>query len=482
MKRILFVTALLLVLPFVSAYGAYHHGGDTDSDIVLQAYPALVGTKLDSCALCHTGGQYEKKPGSWVSLGSCQWCHYSYGYDASGDIDVTLNSYGSSYKVYGADRAALAAIEAMDADGDGFSNGEEIVALRYPGNPADDPTKVTAPYRVLSRAQLEKMELHTQVMLMNTHKSGDFYAEYSGVSMARLLDDTGLLDAATGITVYAPDGWAQYHPLDLDIDPLFYHVYGTYPQAKLYYDEQADDALNADGWCDYSSPALFGMKAGEQIVVENGLQMMLAFAKDGKDLESGVLTADNKLDGEGPFRVVPPQKSPGPPDQSSKSDVQNVVWPFDDLADHNAGFSTRSATMIKVGPLPEGTTEVDTLEAGWNFVDEGKVLIYGAIDPLETILRKFSELKVTLQGIDRSEFKQPIVKRIILFRLTLMEYLARRGHGKMVDRQLRSITQKVNGCVKAGKPDKNDWLQGECSNQLAVYWTLHELDILLDIK
>jgi len=40
--------------------------------------------------------------------------------------------------------------ENNDADNDGYSNVEEIAALRYPGNPEDDPTKVIAPYRVVS--------------------------------------------------------------------------------------------------------------------------------------------------------------------------------------------------------------------------------------------------------------------------------------------------------------------------------------------
>ena len=43
--------------------------------------------------------------------------------------------------------------------------------------------------------------------------------------------------------------------------------------------------------------------------------MMLAFKRDGEYLTQGVLNLQNKLDGEGPFRVVPPQKIPGPPDQ-----------------------------------------------------------------------------------------------------------------------------------------------------------------------
>jgi hypothetical protein len=76
--------------------------------------------------------------------------------------------------------------------------------------------------------------------------------------------------------------------------------------------------------------------------------------------------------GEGPFRVVPPQKSPGPPDKSTKADdpsnPDKWVWPFDEEADHNAGFATRSATMIRIKPLPEGTTDIDTLEASWNFI------------------------------------------------------------------------------------------------------------------
>lgn len=64
-----------------------------------------------------------------------------------------------------------------------------------------------------------------------------------------------------------------------------------------------------------------------------------------------------------------PQKSPGPPDQSSRSDIQEVIWSYDEAGDHNAGAATRSATMIRIEPLPPGTTDIDTLEAGWDYVD-----------------------------------------------------------------------------------------------------------------
>lgn len=85
------------------------------------------------------------------------------------------------------------------------------------------------------------------------------------------------------------------------------------------------------------------------------------------------------MDGEGPFRVVPPQLVPTPPDQSSRAENQAVVWPYNYDWDHNAGSASRSATIIKVDPLPPGTTDIDILEAGWQYVDDAKLIIYGAI-------------------------------------------------------------------------------------------------------
>jgi hypothetical protein len=57
-----------------------------------------------------------------------------------------------------------------------------------------------------------------------------------------------------------------------------------------------------------------------------------------------------------------------------------VVWPYNEDWDHNAGACTRTATIIKVTPLPTGTTDIDTMEAGWAYVDANKIVIYGAID------------------------------------------------------------------------------------------------------
>lgn len=391
MKVKVFAVGILCVVLATAAiaFAAYHHEGETDSEKFLAVYPDKIGTKLDSCTLCHSGGQYEKKPGQFVTLGSCQWCHYTYGYDASGNILDTINTYGKDYHDNGRNAQAITAIKGLDSDGDGYTNDPEINATRFPGDANDDPSKVVAPYRIYTRAQLEAMGQQTQFLLMNTSRSGDFYAEYTGVPIKDLLDDAGiLLNDATGILVYAPDGWSQDHPLDFDAAIEMYHVYSNfpgqtyqYPPASFYWDSEADVGQNPDyGWCDYSAPSCVGRSHGDPIYVDGGLKAILALKRDGVPLTPGVLTNENKLDGEGPFRVVVPQKYVNPPDQSSRSPIQNVIWPYVEDWDHNAGACSRSATIIKVLPLPPGTTDIDVLEAGWAYVDQGKIIVYGAID------------------------------------------------------------------------------------------------------
>ena len=382
-----FFLMVLIVLMFSMipvGYAAYHHEGEQDADKFLAVYPDKAGTKLDHCALCHSGGEVEQG-GGMVSLGSCQWCHQTYGSDGSGNIIDTINTYGMDYLVHGRNSAAVTAINANDSDGDGYNNQSEIEANRYPGDASDYPSKAIATSRVYSRSDLEAMPAHTQFLLMNTSRSGDYYAEYTGVSVESLLADAGILDSATGITVYAPDGWSNYYPLEPLTGSELYHVNGLYPDSVFYYDLQADDAINLeDGWCDYSAPSVTGRNHLDPIVNTDGNRMILAYNREGLPLDSGILNDDNKLDGEGPYRLVPPQKVPSPPDQSSRADNQDVTWPYNYDWDHNAGASSRSATIIRVEPLPYGTTDIDILEAGWDYVDEEKVIIYGAIAPSPT--------------------------------------------------------------------------------------------------
>jgi hypothetical protein len=87
------------------------------------------------------------------------------------------------------------------------------------------------------------------------------------------------------------------------------------------------------------------------------------------------------LEGEGPYRLVVPQKVPGSPDRPSTDPPRADAWDYDGNKDHNAGFSVRSVTAIRVEPLPAGSADFRWSEGGWNLVDKAQVVIYGAIDP-----------------------------------------------------------------------------------------------------
>lgn len=113
--------------------------------------------------------------------------------------------------------------------------------------------------------------------------------------------------------------------------------------------------------------------------MEGGLRAILAYRIEGENLDKGELGEDNKLAGEGPYRVVVPQRVVSPPDQRLTAEDQNVLWPYEETWDHNSGTCSRTVTIIRVEPLPEGTTDLDVLEEGWNLVEQEKIIVYGAI-------------------------------------------------------------------------------------------------------
>jgi hypothetical protein len=420
------------------ASAAYSHMGEQDSNRFRFAHPEAGGTKLDSCTLCHTGGSVNGK-----SQGSCQWCHSKYGYDEPhGDVMLTLNQYGKDYLAAGRTSAAVLSIDATDSDLDGFKNGAEIKAIRFPGDATDDPTKIAASYRVYTRAQLMAMTAKTQFLAMNASKSDDAYSNYTGVTMEDLLAASGVLGSATGIKVYAPDGFSVYHPLDPPTSTVagIYPVRMTYPNGTYLYNAVADIALNPmGGWVNYSSPGCAGRASGSEIVNAGGNKLMVAYMRDGSTLTTGVLTTTNKLDGEGPYRVVPPQVVPGPLDQRSTNSSSTLVWPYDTNLDHNAGYSSRSATIVKVEPLPAGTTDINVFEAGWDYIDEGKIVVYGALAPMPTsitINRSAASVRLpktfTLSGVvSVGNIGDPCVVEVKKPRSPRWSYSSARGVGSL---------------------------------------------------
>ena len=70
-------------------------------------------------------------------LDSCQTCHTT----SAGKKD-NVNQYGNDWAANNHD---FAAVEGLDSDGDGFTNIDEIKALTFPGDPADNPDTKAAP-------------------------------------------------------------------------------------------------------------------------------------------------------------------------------------------------------------------------------------------------------------------------------------------------------------------------------------------------
>ncbi len=71
-------------------------------------------------------GDFTAKYPAAESLANCQLCHQA---------DYSLNSYGSDFKAAG----DFAAIEGLDSDKDGVSNGDELAAGTNPADPASKP-------------------------------------------------------------------------------------------------------------------------------------------------------------------------------------------------------------------------------------------------------------------------------------------------------------------------------------------------------
>ena len=122
--------------------------------------------------------------------------------------------------------------------------------------------------------------------------------------------------------------------------------------------------------------------------IPDDLSMILAYKREGKPLTDWKLVPDPAnpgrlvLEGEGPYRLIPPQKIAGSPDRPSTAAPIGDGWDYDSNKDHDAGSSVRSVTAIRVEPLPAGTTDFRWTEGGWNLVDQARVVVYGAIDPV----------------------------------------------------------------------------------------------------
>ena len=109
--------------------------------------------------------------------------------------------------------------------------------------------------------------------------------------------------------------------------------------------------------------------------------LMIAYGRDGGPLDPCSLDpVSGRLNGEGPYRLIAPQRSPGPPDRGSSVSPSGYDDGYDyaDGNDHNAGLCVRGLVAIRVNPIPHGYEEFDWKNGGWSLVERGEIIVYGA--------------------------------------------------------------------------------------------------------
>ena len=355
------------------------HERDDDSQAFARLYPAAAGTRLDDCQTCHRGGP--DGTDAERDYSSCGYCHLlvypnpRYATGVPRTYEDTLNPFGSAYKRAGRGVGALAAIASLDSDGDGTSNAEEIAALRYPGDPASRPGQPLAPTVRFGWEDLRRMPAVEQLLLMNTTREPtDDYVTFKGIAVADVLKAAGIdLRGATGVSVFAPDGYS--------VDLALSDVLEPFPQGYFYAAPRAM-AGTERAFVKYPDALPTGLADGKTI--PGAPKLMIAFEREGRPLEpSSYEKGTGRLAGEGPYRLIKPQRDllgdpakPGRPDRSLKAKTYGDGWDFVPAIDHNAGACVRGACVLRVNPMPAGFEEYDW-KNGWPLIADRALIIYG---------------------------------------------------------------------------------------------------------
>jgi hypothetical protein len=364
----------------VSSRSYRGHANDRDITNFVTAYRQTVGTRLDDCQTCHRGGEYSgPRGGRALTKNPCDYCHLiqnpAAGYAEPGPANfrATLNAYGLAYRDGGRSWRALRAIERLDSDGDGTANGVEIAALRYPGDPASRPGQPSAPMRTFTMAQVRALPSHTQFVLSNASRAPDYYASYRGVHVRDLLIAAGVdLDAPgfEGVTVVGVDGYLR--------DVSAREIGSRFPQGVFFGGLDSATLGPECGFVRYPRPLPAGVADRAPLPGEPWL--LLAYERDGGAMDPSTLTiTTGQIAGEGPFRLIVPQSTPGAPDRGSAAPAGRCAdgHAYVAAADHNAEAMVRGVIAIRVNPLPAGHEDFDHQNGGWAFVENASVVVYG---------------------------------------------------------------------------------------------------------
>ena len=337
------------------------HGVNRDLNSFLTVYPETIGSPLDDCGLCHRRGSDSRTEST-----SCDGCHEIY---LRRGFRATLNAYGMVYMDRGRSVRAIRRIAEEDADSDGYSNHDEIVKLCFPGEVQSHPDQVVMPSVRLNSADLNSLPRHRQFILMNAHRHNDYYVTYAGWRMDHILHRAGV-KTYTGITVISWDGFKKYYPADA--------FQAIYPSA-VYYGPDQFVASHPDcaQWLRYPDSLPPGLSSGEPIPGEP--RIILAAQRDDRLLQPLGRGIDGRLRGEGPYRLVVPQRDAAGPDQSMAENNPGCPFPFREEIHHNSGDSVRGVVALLVHPAPAGMREVDWRSQADGLLSLRELLIFGNI-------------------------------------------------------------------------------------------------------
>jgi len=355
----------------VSSRAYKGHENDKDTNNLCGVYPAIVGTRLDDCQTCHVG-KMDTTKNEQVS-NACDNCHDLMVHGEGGhSFAETLNPFGADYSKNGRTVDALGKIKDLDSDGDSFTNDQEIKDLKYPSSNLSKPGQPNAPMITVSLEKMQAMTAHEQFMLANTSKQQfDDYATYRGVTVKDLLSAFGIdIAGATGVSFIAPDGFVKTIKID--------QVNKAFPQGLFYSGLDVKTLGQECGFVNYPEKMPSGLIDGGTIPYEQWL--MIAYERDGALMDPCYLDAvELKLNGEGPFRLIVPQSTPGSPDRGLSFSPSNCNddYDYDKSKDHNAGSMVRGVMAIRVDPMPAGVEEFDYKNGGWAYINSKELIIYG---------------------------------------------------------------------------------------------------------
>jgi len=357
----------------VSSLSYKGHENDRDANALVRAFPALVGTRLDDCQTCHRAGTVVDGRGRSTTMNPCSYCHLipypdtTLTQGAPANYQATLNSFGIAYQGHGRDADALRAIVGME---------DELAALRYPGDSGSLPGQPVAPMRTVSWERMVHLPSVRELLLLNSHTQRfDTYATYDGVRVRDLLAGIGIgLDGVSSVTFIAPDGYAADFSLpaiDQPYPPGLYH-------SRL---DPASFADPAQGFVQYPPPGQIPATLTERDTIPGPPWLLIAYWRDGENVAPCYLdAASGRLEGEGPYRLVVPQSTPGAPDRGSSYSPSGCDdgYDFDPAKDHNAGRCVRGVVAIRLNPMPAGYEEFDWRNGGWAMVARREIIVYGA--------------------------------------------------------------------------------------------------------